>query len=74
MLRDDFPKAAAVLAQCFTKPTFPDEQFEKIKKLALGAILRRADNPQQQIMELFHDTLPAESPYHLLQGGKTETV
>ncbi|MCX7427507.1 MAG: pitrilysin family protein, partial [Planctomycetia bacterium] len=73
-LRDDFPKAAAVLAQCFTKPTFPEEQFQKIKQLALGAILRRADNPQQQIMELFADSLPAASPYHLVQGGKKETV
>jgi zinc protease len=74
VLRDDFPKAASILAQCFTKPTFPDEQFQKVKQLALGAILRRADNPQQQIMELFADSLPAASPYHLVQGGKTETV
>lgn len=74
VLADDWPKAAAILAQCFTKPAFPDARFEKIKQLALGAILRREDNPQQQILELFYDSLPATTPYHLLQGGKTETV
>jgi len=74
VLRDDFPQAAAVFAECFPGATFPDEQFEKIKRLALGAIARRADSPYTQAMELFCDSLPESSPYHMLEGGKTETV
>jgi len=73
-LRDDFPKAAALLAECFTRSTFPADEFQKVQKLALGAIARRADNPQQEIFELFYDNLPASSPYHLIRGGKIETV
>jgi len=73
-LRDDFPEAAALFAECFTASTFPDEEFAKVKTLALGAIARRADSPQAEIFELFYDNLPAGSPYHLNQGGKTETV
>jgi zinc protease len=73
-LRDDFPQAAALFAECFTRPTFPDEEFQKVKTLALGAIARRSDDPQAEIFELFFDNLPSGSPYHLLQGGKTETV
>ena len=73
-LREDFPKAAALLAECFTRPTFPDDQFGKVQTLALGAIARRADSPHSEIMELFYDALPATTPYHLLQGGKAETV
>jgi len=73
-LRDDFPQAAVLFAECFTRPTFPEEEFAKVKKLALGAIARRADNPHQEAFELFYDNLPAGSPYHLVQGGKTETV
>ena len=73
-LRDDFPPAAALFAECFTRPSFPEAEFAKVKTLALGAIARRADSPQSEIFELFYDALPAGSPYHLNQGGKTETV
>jgi zinc protease len=74
VLADDFPAAAALLAECFTGATFPDDEFQKVQRLALGAIARRADSPHAEIMELFADTLPADSPYHLIEGGKTETV
>lgn len=73
-LKEDFPKAAELFARCFTRPTFPDDEFQKVKQLALGAIARRADDPQQEAFELFYDSLPAGSPYRLLQGGKLETV
>jgi len=74
VLRDDFPQAFAVLAECFLQPAFPAEEFEKVKQLALGAIVQRRNNPQQEAFELFFDSLPATTPYHLIQGGKTETV
>jgi zinc protease len=73
-LREDFPRAMAVFAECFTRPAFPPDEFEKVKTLALGAIARRADSAQSEIFELFYDSLPAESPYHINQGGKLETV
>ncbi len=74
VLRDDFPQALTVFAECFARPTFPAEEFEKVKQLALGAIVRRRDNPQQEAFEVFFDNLPASTPYHLIQGGKKETV
>ena len=74
VLREDFPRAGALFAECFTRPTFPPEEFAKVKKLALGAIARRADSPQSEVFELFYDNLPKDSPYHLIQGGKAETV
>jgi zinc protease len=73
-LRDDFPAAAALFAECFLRPTFPDEEFAKVQQLALGAIARRADDPQQEIGELFCENLPADSPYHVIQGGTAESV
>lgn len=73
-LREDFPQAAALFAECFTQPSFPEAEFDKAKQRTLGAIARRADDPQQEIFELFYDKLPATSPYHLIQGGKAETV
>ena len=73
-LKDDFPRAAALFAECFTRPTFPREELDKQKTLALGAIARRADDPHQEAFELFYDNLPKSSPYHLIQGGKVETI
>ena len=74
VLRDDFPQAAALFAECFTQATFPGDEFQKVQKQSLGAIAARANNPQAEIQELFFDNLPADSPYHIVQGGKAETV
>ncbi len=74
VLRDDLDRAFEVFADSLLRPTFPDDEFDRVKKLALGAIDRRADDPRTEAFELFHDALPADSPYHLLQEGKRETV
>lgn len=74
VLKADFPQTAELFAKCFLQPSFPREEFEKVKRLALAQIARRADDPQQEIFELFYDNLPAGSPYHLLQGGKRASV
>jgi zinc protease len=73
-LREDFPGAAALFAECITRPMFPQEEYAKIQRLALGAIARRADDPHQQINEFFCNNLPADSPYHIIQGGTAESV
>ena len=73
-LRDDFPQAAALFAECFTEPVFPQAEFDKEQKLALGAIAQRSADPQDEITEAFSDALPAASPYHLVTHGKAETV
>lgn len=73
-LKGDFPGAAALFAECFTESTFPDDEFAMIQQLSLGAIARRAADPQQEIAELFCDSLPAASPYHVIQGGTAKSV
>jgi zinc protease len=73
-LRDDFPGAAALFAECFTRPTFPQDEYAKVQQLTLGAIARRANDPHQEITEFFADALPASSPYHIVPGGKADSV
>jgi zinc protease len=73
-LSDDFPEVARLFAECFTRPSFPADEFQNVKTLALGAIARRKDSPRGEVMELFYDSLPAGSPYHINQGGKVETI
>ncbi|MFZ5830409.1 MAG: M16 family metallopeptidase [Planctomycetota bacterium] len=74
ILRDDFEKAAEIFADCWLRPELPQDQFEKVQKLALLAIARRNDDPSAEIAEAFADALPASSPFHVVAGGKTETV
>ena len=73
-MREDFPKAAALFAECVNRPALPQKEFKENQALALGAIARRDDNSQAQIAEFFFDSLPAKSPYHLLLDGTTEAV
>ncbi len=74
VLREDFPEALRLLAQCIQNPSLPEEEFAKAQNLMLQAIRRRADDPHQEIQELFADNLPPASPYHLMIGGKEGTV
>jgi zinc protease len=73
-MREDFSPAAALLAECFTRPAFPDSEFANVQQLALGDIAGRVDDPHEELMELVCDGLPPDSPYHLMPGGTAETV
>ncbi|MCE5266639.1 MAG: insulinase family protein [Planctomycetaceae bacterium] len=73
-LRSDFPAAAALFAECFTRPAFPESEFAKIQQLGLRAVAARANSPQEVVNEFFCDSLPADSPYHVIQGGKPATL
>jgi zinc protease len=74
VLREDLAKAAELVAECFTQPTFPAEEFAKVKQLALGDIAQRSADPHAEISEAFCDALPAASPYHVEPGGKAASV
>ena len=73
-LRNDFPTAAALFADCFLHPTIPQDEFDKVQQLTLGAIAARAGEPQAEISDLFFNSLPADSPYHVIQEGTKESV
>ena len=73
-LKEEFPKAAALFAECITQSTFPPDEFVKVQRLALGAIARRAGNPHQEINEFFCENLPPDSPYHVISGGTADSV
>ena len=73
-LREDFPKAAGLFAESFLHPAIPQDQFEKAQSLLLADIANRSADPHAEIDELFFDSLPGTSPYHMHPEGKAETV
>jgi zinc protease len=74
VLSEDFPKAAEMLAECFTQPAFPQEEFAKVKELALGGIAQRSAEPREEISDAFYDALPPASPFHVNPNGTAASV
>lgn len=74
VLKEDYPKALEITADCWQNATFPKEKFEQVKTLILGSIARRSENPQSELFETWADALPKTTPFHLVSGGKLETV
>ena len=74
VLKEDFEKGTSILADCILSPTFPEDKFQQMKTLMLGAIERRAGDPRAELMEVFADALPESTPYGIVSGGKKETV
>ncbi|MEK6237183.1 MAG: insulinase family protein, partial [Planctomycetales bacterium] len=74
VMKEDYQEALTILAECVVSPTFPEDEFAKMKTQMLSSIDRRAASAQAEIFELFSDQLPATTPYRIVQGGKKETV
>jgi len=74
VLKEDYPQALEIVADCWQNATFPKEKFEQVKTLILGSIARRKESPQAELFETWADALPKTTPFHLTSGGKLETV
>lgn len=74
VMKEDFPQALEIFADCWLNSTFPEEKFEQEKTLILGAIARRAENPSSELFEAWADALPKTTPFHIVSGGKKETI
>lgn len=73
-LKDDFPKAAALFADSLLYPALPEDQFVRAKTMFLAAIENRSAEAEAEADELFLDSLPASSPYHVNPGGKADAI
>ncbi|QDU64627.1 Peptidase M16 inactive domain protein [Planctomycetes bacterium Pan216] len=74
VLKEDFAESFDYLFEVYAKPTFPKEQFEKVKALQLAQIAARGSNPQAEIMDFFATKVPDALPYSRTVMGTKETV
>ncbi|MBQ9454934.1 MAG: insulinase family protein [Thermoguttaceae bacterium] len=74
VMKEDYPRALEIVADCWQNAAFPKEKFDQVKTLLLGSIARRSENPQAELFETWADALPNTTPFHLVSGGKLETV
>ena len=73
-LKEDFPKAAALFADSLLYPALPEDQFMRAKMAFIAGIENRSTEAEAEAQELFLDSLPDTSPYHVNPGGKVTTI
>jgi zinc protease len=73
-LKEDFPKAAALFADSLLYPALPEDQFMRARLAFIASIENRAADADAEAEELFLDSLPGTSPYHVNPGGKLATI
>lgn len=74
ILKEDFPPSLEYAFQVLFRPSFPDEEFQKVRSQLLDAIAARKGDPQTEISDFWTSLLPANSPYHRRVEGTLETV
>ncbi|MCA9097172.1 MAG: insulinase family protein [Planctomycetaceae bacterium] len=74
VLKEDFISSLDYVEQVLFAPTFPEEEFEKLKAIQLTRIKSRQANPQAEILDFWATKVPASSPYHLTVAGTVESV
>lgn len=73
-LRDDMPQALDVFADVIMRPTFPEAEVEKTRRLMLAALQRQDDNWQAEVRRLFHATHFTISPYRMQPDGQAAAL
>ena len=73
-LKEDFPKASEILTECFLRPTFPEDEFNKLKTKSLGLLQRKNADPRSEAEEAFCRALPKTSAFSHIVGGTIESV
>ncbi|MBC8357265.1 MAG: insulinase family protein [Planctomycetes bacterium] len=74
VLSDDFEEALDYAHQVLFRPTFPAEEFAKVKQQQLAGIAARKANPQTEILDFWSTMIPQSSPYGRTISGTNESV
>ncbi len=74
VLKDDLNEALAVMFDAFFNPLLSEDAFQKAQRTVLDRIESRSGNPMLEIADLFCQSLPNATSYHLLVNGTTESV
>lgn len=74
VLRDDFTTALDYLYQVLFAPTFPEDEFAKLRGQQITRIASRKGDPKTEILDFWTRQLPRSSPYGRLVLGSPETV
>ena len=73
-LTKNLDKSFALLAEVLLSPTFPQDEFERIRKEVEGSIKSREEDPGWVANKAFKEHLYPQHPYGRLVSGRPETL
>ncbi len=68
-LSEDLPQALDIFADVIMRPTFPQQEVDKTRRLMIAALERQRDDWRAELRNLFRDTHFTASPYRLRPAG-----
>lgn len=74
VLSQDVARAMEIFADVILNPTFPEDEFEKMKARRLFFIKRSQDDAMLEAMRFFRENLFLKSPYGMVPQGTLESV
>src|SRR4051794_21219406 len=74
-LTDDFPRAMEILTELLRRPTFPEEELERLRGQILTELKEMDDNTRVVCERTWRElAYPSTHPYHRLTVGSAATV
>ncbi|WP_089721557.1 M16 family metallopeptidase, partial [Candidatus Entotheonella palauensis] len=73
-LAEDLPKALDIFADVIMRPTFPQAEVDKTRRLMIAALRRQQDDWRAELRNLFHATHFSTSPYRLRPAGRAAAL
>jgi len=73
-LTDNFERVMEIVSHCLVSPTFPEEEFEKLKHETEGTIKAADDNQSAASSKLFWKTIYGDQGYGLPTLGTIESI
>lgn len=74
VLKKDLEPAMEILAEILRRPTFPEKELERVRRLILGGIVAAKDNPGDIAQKAFDGLVFGAHPYHRPVEGLEETL
>ncbi len=74
VLKEDAEKSLDYIAQVLLEPTFPADEFAKVKQPHLGHIAARQEDAGPEILDFWAKQLPRTNPYSRTALGEAGTV
>ncbi len=73
-LAEELPQAMDIFADVVMRPTFPQAEVDKTRRLMIAALERQQDNWRAELRNLFHAAHFTSSPYRLRPAGRASAL
>jgi zinc protease len=73
-LPEDFEKTFDLAADCLLRPTFPQDEIDRMRELTLSELAHMADSPHGEAQLYFHRVFFLDSPYRFPVLGTPDAV